>query len=56
MNAVVEIKKEALIALLNSLERPRIVDTVYRTVDGKLRLVLVREDGKEELFKGLRAA
>jgi len=56
METPVQIDKRALIARMNQIRQRAIVDTHYKIIDGFDKLILVYEDGHEEIFKGLRAA
>ena len=56
MDQAIHIHKKAFIALVNDARERRIVDTLYQTIDGEQKLILVYADGSQEIFKGLRAA
>ncbi len=56
METPIHIDKRALIARINQFRQRVIVDTHFQLVDGSAKLILVYEDGREEIFKGLRAA
>lgn len=53
---IISISKKAFIAHVNDARKPHVVDTEYRIIDGKDKLVLIFADGSNEIFKGLRAA
>lgn len=56
MNRAVHIHKKAFIAMVNDRRKRTVVDTRYTFVKGENKLILVFEDGSQEIFKGLRAA
>lgn len=56
MDQTTTITKKAFIAHLNDLRNRVVVDTEFRMIAGSQKLVLIYEDGKQETFKGLRAA
>ena len=56
MEIPIEILKSAFIAHVNDMRRFTVVDTHYKIIDGSAKLVLVFENGSEEIFKGVRAA
>ena len=57
MDRAINLSKKAFIAMLNDRARRRVVvDTFYKVIDGKQRLVIQYSDGSQEVFKGLRAA
>ena len=62
MEQPIEILKAAFIAHINDMAAKRavvtcdIVNTHYQMIDGTTKLILVFEDGSEEIFTGLKAA
>lgn len=61
MEQPIVIDKRAFIAHVNETRKREvmtrhIVTSYYQMIDGSQKLILVHEDGSEEIFKGLRAA
>jgi len=56
MNNAVHIHKKALIAMINEHRKRVVVDTQYTFDSDTNKLILIFDDGSQEIFKGLRAA
>ena len=56
MDQAPHIHKKAFIAIVNDSRKRAVVDTRFKIIDGAQKLILVLEDGSQEIFKGLRAA
>lgn len=56
MNTPIPIDKRAFIARINELRGKPIVDSRFDVIDGSVKLILVHENGSEEIFKGFRRA
>ena len=56
MDRLITVHKKAFIARVNDRRGRRVVDTCYEMVDGEQKLILLLDNGKREIFKGLRAA
>ena len=53
MERVTEISKKAFLAHVNDVCRRVIVNTRYKTINGKTQLMLIYSDGSEVPFRGL---
>lgn len=56
MHKVPEISKAAFLARINFRAGRFAVDTDYKTIDGRCRLVVIFNNGDREIFAGLQAA
>ena len=56
MDKAPHIHKKAFIARVNDQRKVAVVDTRYKMIDGKQKLILVLSDGSQKIFEGLRAA
>ena len=56
MDRLHNMNKKAVIAFLNDRRERSVVDTRFEMVDGEQKLILVLDNGRREIFKGLRAA
>lgn len=56
MDQAPHIHKKAFIALVNDRRKRLVVDTRYAFDNGENKMILIFDDGLEEIFKGLRVA
>lgn len=56
MNTRIEIDKRAFIARINELRSRPVIDSRFDVINGSVKLILVHENGSEEIFKGFRRA
>ena len=56
MDRLTEITKAAFLAKFNECRNRTAVDAQYRTINGSSKLIIVFEDGSEEIFTGFPKA